>query len=175
MDDKTNVDISGVDKLELLRELWEERKIPDEPFAWIWDKKPEFWDDSKTVFNPFDACRAISAGRIEYFQHRYIGTDISGDSAHACDYDRKAGIGAFARTVERARTTTHEFPRKCFLNEGLFEPVPGSPSNDPETMCMRCRCALRDHLAPLNSHELFSALEEEKRLQDDLRREIGLT
>ena len=86
---RTMVDITGLDKVELLHELWKGsrsalffkiRGIPP----------PEFdAEEAKIVVTDY----------IDYFDGRMIKCDISGNQADPGLYDRDFGAGAFQRVV----------------------------------------------------------------------------
>jgi len=84
------VDISGIDKVELLHQLWDNMK-PASFFKNIPGMVPEFDFES--------AKSAVSRGYVDYFSGRCIKTDLRGDTAHPNMYDRDAGVGAFAKIV----------------------------------------------------------------------------
>lgn len=88
------IDIAGLNKVELLRALWdgqvvarffEGRNIPHP----IWDSVV--------------ATEAVDRGYIDYFQGRCIKTNLSGDTVDATKYDDDAGVGAMARIVRALR------------------------------------------------------------------------
>jgi len=91
-----SVDISGVDKVVLLRELWNNSKpaafftmngIPPPPFN---ETNAKFFVDKY----------------IDYYDGRLIKTDISGDTANPSMYDRDNGSGSFQKSVDAAKNTT---------------------------------------------------------------------
>ena len=83
------VDISGIDKVELLKALWKGMK-PASFYMRTGVPPPSF--DEKT------AKEAVKK-YIDYFQGRCIKTDIRRNIADPCLYDRDAGPGAFAQIV----------------------------------------------------------------------------
>lgn len=118
--------IVGVNKIELLRELWTAQK-PASFFSYYPEAKVPKFDDA-------EAAEAIKA-YIDYFQGRCIKTDISRDTASARMYDRDAGQGAFAKAVAAAKasvTITRRVEVICSFSEleqivltiNFVEPVP---------------------------------------------------
>jgi hypothetical protein len=89
------VDISGVDKLQLLKALWSSQKTASF-FTNIPSMAPAF-DESA-------ASAAIARGHIDYFSGRAIKADLSGDVAQPYLYDRDAGPGAMQRIVMQLRS-----------------------------------------------------------------------
>ena len=89
MQDTTTIDITGIDKVALLKELHKMQKIAGFFFA--------------VTGPPFDNELAASAvtGYIDYFCGRAIKADISQNSVDTRLYDRDAGKGAFARAVAK--------------------------------------------------------------------------
>jgi hypothetical protein len=88
-----SVDITGIDKVELLRALHEGQVT-----AGFFGGLPG---------PSFDECRASEAvkqGYIDYFCGRAIKTDISGDSADSFLYNRDAGNGTFEEIVQRLKS-----------------------------------------------------------------------
>ena len=85
-----SVDISGVDKVELLRSLWK-------------NSNPAIYFTMNGINPPhFDEQKAKNAVTkyIDYFDGRCIKTDISGNTASPHMYDRDYGQGKFAEIVE---------------------------------------------------------------------------
>jgi hypothetical protein len=89
------VDISGLDKVELLKLLWEAMK-PAAFFAMSGRPPPPFDNENAT---------AAVAKYIDYYAGRCIKTDLSGDKASARSYNRDAGADAFQRIVAKMRAT----------------------------------------------------------------------
>ena len=87
------VDITGLDKVELLRNLWL-NMTPALFFSFSGMPVPEF--DSKLASN------AILT-YIDYFCGRCIKTNLSHDFADPHLYDRDAGTGSFAKIVTKMR------------------------------------------------------------------------
>ena len=89
MSDK--IDISGLDKVELLKKLWTNIK-PASFFSF----HPNV---SVPSFNE-DAAKSAVKNYIDYFQGRAIKMDLSVDKISPGLYDRDAGIGTFQRVVD---------------------------------------------------------------------------
>ncbi|XXQ37143.1 Uncharacterized protein PBTT_07144 [Plasmodiophora brassicae] len=91
------VDISGIDKVELLHELWQNR----EPAV-------QSYYGPGTPAPAFDHAKANGAvlRHIEYFEGRCIKTDLSGDTASAYLYDYDTGRGTFQRIVQGLRQSS---------------------------------------------------------------------
>jgi len=88
------IDISGLDKVELLERLWS-RQIVASFFRMSGRPSPAF--DRKR------AADAVKADYIDYFCGRCIKTDLSKDVVDPRLYDRDAGAGAFAEIVAEMR------------------------------------------------------------------------
>jgi hypothetical protein len=88
------VDISGVDKLQLLEALWSNQKT-----ASFFTNPPQL----APGFDHSAATAAIARGYIDYFCGRAIKADLSGDYVIPYLYDRDAGPGALQRIVTRLR------------------------------------------------------------------------
>ncbi len=91
-----NVDISGLDKVDLLEALWNNA----DPGCDLWilnsaHSAPSFSRDGKEM--------AAVKRYIDCFNGRCIKTDISGDSANPNHYDRDWGQGAFRSVVDEMR------------------------------------------------------------------------
>lgn len=88
------IDIKGLDKVELLRQLWNAQKVAS------------FFEDVPThlapKFNEELAKRMVKSD-IDYFCGRCIKSDISGDVADSYEYDKEAGAGKFKEIVARMR------------------------------------------------------------------------
>lgn len=84
------IDISKVDKIALLKDLWKNQKTAIF-FAFNTLQAPSF--DEKL------AEKAVK-GRIDYFCGRAIKTDLSKDSVDPYLYDRDAGQGTFQKVVD---------------------------------------------------------------------------
>ena len=84
-----SVDITGVDKVELLRALWTATK-PASFFNNMLIMAPNFCEEEAS---------AATEAYIDYYSGRCIKTDISGNKANPFLYDREVGEGAFAKIV----------------------------------------------------------------------------
>ena len=93
-----SVDISGIDKVALLRALWENSK----PAAFFDTFVARNANCKPPQFNEFAAQTAVHH-YIDYFDGRCIKTDISGNKADPRLYDRDHGIGKFAEIVSNLR------------------------------------------------------------------------
>lgn len=82
------VNIKGIDKVELLRQLWKNQKAIG------------FHKMVGTLYE-FDIQLASKAvlKYIDYFQGKVIKTDLKDDDVDPWLYDRDAGEGAFAKVV----------------------------------------------------------------------------
>jgi len=91
----TKVDISGLDKVDLLYELWSNTS------------PASFFNAMPHIAPEFDAAEARKAihSYVDYFCGRCIKCDLCADSVNPHSYDRDAGDGAFAKIVERMRRT----------------------------------------------------------------------
>lgn len=89
------VDITGINKVELLRALWN-NSTPAAYFTFTNTKPPE-WNNER-------ASTAIGSGFIDYFQGRIIKADLSKDQVNPSLYDRDNGRGAFSEIVEFIRS-----------------------------------------------------------------------
>jgi hypothetical protein len=85
------VDITGLDKVAVLRALWSASRV-----AAFFHRLPP---------PPFDAAQALAAVHdyIDYFQGRVIKTDLRGDTIDPRLYDRDNGAGAAARAISALR------------------------------------------------------------------------
>lgn len=83
------VDIRGLDKVVLLRKLWENMKVA------------AFFEQLPWLAPPFvEGLASDAVGKyIDYFCGRCIKCDLSKDTVDPFLYDRDAGAGAFARIV----------------------------------------------------------------------------
>lgn len=89
------IDISGVDKSNLLYELWKRQKV-----AGFYSMNG--LDAFAPKFNTEEAKQATSR-YIDYHQGRAIKCDISKDTAFIGLYERDAGKGKFKEAVDAAR------------------------------------------------------------------------
>lgn len=88
------VDISGIDKVQLLRALWEK-------------SSPALFFKSGLIPAPvFDETLAleVASTKIDYFCGRCIKSDLSGDLVSPRLYDRDTHPGAFAEIVASLRS-----------------------------------------------------------------------
>ncbi|CEP03661.1 unnamed protein product (mitochondrion) [Plasmodiophora brassicae] len=90
------VDIRGIDKVELLHALWQNRK----PALYFYG--------SGAPAPAFDHAKAGGAvlRHIDYFEGRCIKTDLSGNTANAWFYDHDTGPGTFQRIVQELRQSS---------------------------------------------------------------------
>ena len=89
-----SIDIGGIDKVKLLRKLWDNQI------------RAAFFTMNGIPSLPFDesgAAKAITAGYIDYYAGRAIKSNLSGDTANTAMYDRDAGKGKFAQIVSSLR------------------------------------------------------------------------
>lgn len=86
----SQINISGLDKVELLRRLHRDQIVAG------------FFAVNPFLTPVFDADQAASAvkGYIDYFCGRAIKTDLSVDTVNPRMYDRDAGAGKFAQIVK---------------------------------------------------------------------------
>jgi len=91
------IDISGLDRVELLRHLWENSKVAGF-FSMYGGPAPSFGSERR----PEDAV----SGYIDYYCGRVIKTDLRNDEIDPYLYDRDNGIGAFKRVVENMQNST---------------------------------------------------------------------
>lgn len=89
----TQLDIAGIDKMKLLRGLWQ----GSEPalFFHVVGATPPKFDEQ--------ACREALPHFIDYFQGRAIKTNISGDTVDTSNYDRYNGNGKFEEVVNKIK------------------------------------------------------------------------
>lgn len=92
------IDITGLNKVELLHELWN-GQITASFFSFMPTMAPPFDDDN--------AQRAVQCGYIDYFCGRCIKTDLSKDLVSPRMYDRDAGDGAFMKAVQIVKENTN--------------------------------------------------------------------
>ena len=101
----SEIEISGVDKVLLLQELWNRQIV-----ASFYNNMFTSWMTPK--FDEFEAHKAINGGYIDYFCGRCIKTDLRKNSVSPRLYDRDAGEGAFLRAVQAVRSASPNHP-KC--------------------------------------------------------------
>ena len=85
-----SVSIKGIDKVKLLKALWDHAK-PAAFFA-MYGQPSLGWDAS--------AAKEAVRSTIDYFCGRCIKTDLSGDIADPSLYDRDWGEGSFQKIVK---------------------------------------------------------------------------
>ena len=93
VEDTTKVNIKGIDKVKLLKELWL-ASAPAKFFSFRGMETP-----------PFDEKLAMKAvlKYIDYFQGRAIKTDLTEDVVDVWLYDRDAGKGMFSKCVNKCK------------------------------------------------------------------------
>jgi hypothetical protein len=92
-----SVDITGIDKVVLLRALWT-ASYPAAYFVKSGRTPPEF--------SVAQAINAVTSDGIDYFCGRPIKAILSGDTARSTNYDRNVGPGSFERVVKAVREGT---------------------------------------------------------------------
>ena len=87
-----DIDISDIDKVELLRHLWREQA-------------PATFYTDNSLTPPFDENEARYAirGYIDYFCGRCIKSNLTRDRVNPALYDQDAGEGKFAEIVTNLR------------------------------------------------------------------------
>ena len=105
----SQLDISGLDKVELLRRLHRGQSVAG------------FYAGNPSFAPPFNAATAEDAVKdyIDYFCGRCIKTDISGDDVNPRMYDRDAGAGKFAQIVKEMRDGMVSLPEPPREDTGL--------------------------------------------------------
>lgn len=93
----TTVDISGLDRVELLKELWRAQVA-----AGFFGTFEGLSMGGGLPFSQASAATAVTQ-YIDYFCGRAIKTDLSKDTVNPYLYDRDAGPGKFAEIVLRMR------------------------------------------------------------------------
>jgi hypothetical protein len=91
MSDGNVIDISGIPKPRLLEELWNHARV-----AGFFGRNPQ-------IYPLFVPPPQDSKWSFDYYCGRSIKTDISGDTANVCGYDRDSGRGKFAEIVANLR------------------------------------------------------------------------
>lgn len=89
------MDISGVDKVKLLRELWTRQQVATFFTSGFGQMLPI------PVFDENLAFKAVTQ-YIDYFQGRAIKADLSEDTVSIDAYERDAGRGKFAEAIKAA-------------------------------------------------------------------------
>jgi hypothetical protein len=92
----TDIDIKGINKNDLLKELWNNSNIAG------------FYNQHSIPFPEYDVIKAEEAVKnyINYFQGRVIKSDISQDIANTWGYDRDMGEGSFKKCVDKLRNNS---------------------------------------------------------------------
>ena len=92
----TDIDIKGINKTDLLKELWINSKIAG------------FYNQHSIQSPDYDIIKAKEAVTkyIDYFQGRVIKSDISQDVANTWRYDRDMGEGSFKKCVDKLRNNS---------------------------------------------------------------------
>lgn len=85
------VDISGLDKVELLHALWRGQVVAN------------FYGGGMSPSFNIDHAKKAVTGYIDYFSGRAMKTNLSGNTAEPRLYNRDAGAGAFERIVSEMR------------------------------------------------------------------------
>lgn len=87
------IDISGLDRIELLRQLWAHQKV-----AAFFDYAPL---EAIPSFDNELAKKMVHQGYLDYFCGRAIKCDLTRDLVDPALYDRNAGQGMFAKIVDK--------------------------------------------------------------------------
>jgi hypothetical protein len=111
MSDK--VDVSGIDKVQLLRGLWAKSPV-------------SFWCRANGVYQDFDAEAAKKqfvelGGYYDYFCGRVIKCNLKGDTVDPWGYDRDNGDGAFQEVVTEIRERYNIPPVKASVDEAATD------------------------------------------------------
>jgi hypothetical protein len=140
------VDISGVDKMVLLRALWE-NQAKATFFAATGHQAPGF--------SEHDARAGLAQGGIDYLCGRAMKLSFEeNDMLDPVGYDRVAGKGTMERVVAQVRngsmTARVTGEDRLFCESGkpqAFAPYgePMLPGNDGTTMCTHCGLLKRAH------------------------------
>ena len=138
------IDIRGLPKVELLRNLW------------VGASPAMFFGAHPSLTPGFDYEEAAMAVKeyIDYFCGRCIKTNISGDSAKPKKYDRDAGTGAFQRAVDATRrgdvigAPAPPTGHRCPDGSGVYrEFVPSPRAGEPGlAICRNCPFFLKQHI-----------------------------
>lgn len=112
-DAPVKVDVSGIDKVLLLRGLWANSPVA----AWcrLYGVYEEF--DEKAAKNDF----VKFGGCFDYFCGRVIKCNLKEDSVDPWGYDRDNGEGAFQKVVTEIRERYHIPPVKPEPAEGATD------------------------------------------------------
>lgn len=93
------LNISGIDKTALLKQLWLQRE-PALFFSMNPSVKVPEWDDEAAEKALARKCK------IDYFQGRAIKTDLSKDEIDPSEYN-KYGKASFADAIEKLKNSKH--------------------------------------------------------------------
>ena len=88
------VNISGVDKLKLLRKIWDQQRMPDFYSA---NNIPEPCFDNEI------AKKAIKRGYIDYLFGKFIDLNLKKDLVYPDSYNRNFGDDSFKKIVEELK------------------------------------------------------------------------
>lgn len=96
--DIKEIDIKGIDKIELLEALFKATITDDDYMSCDFDYYDSQIDD-RVVFNHGKAKIAVK-GYIEHFNNHYMKCDLTGDTCNPEGYDSHYGKGAFKKIVK---------------------------------------------------------------------------
>jgi len=96
----TMIVIEGLNKEELLRELWMAQMMPDTPGE-------HFIQQAMTMFYDPDEAKEALNGRIITFCHKHMKVDLRGSLANPYHYNRIAGKGTFEKVIQKLRQKTY--------------------------------------------------------------------
>jgi len=97
------ISIKGVDKVNLLRVLWNEAQ-----YAAFFENI-----DDKPVFDEDQAKEAVVSKYIEYFCGKSIHCDLSADKVKFDEYDKRNGNGLFVRCLSSVKQPQAEQTPRC--------------------------------------------------------------
>jgi len=112
------IDITGVNRVMLLHELWNLQIV-----ASFFAHRP----DMAPTFNDKEAIVAIQRGYIDYFCGRCIKSDLTKNFVSPRMYDRDAGDGAFLKAVQIVKwgnVVPPITPSSFFQGVNVFPPIP---------------------------------------------------
>lgn len=89
------IDISGLDKVDLLAQLWQTSR-PADSYLSSFLRPPSFDKERAKI--------AVNSGSIDYFCGRCIRADLREDYVNPLRYDCDAGQGVFEKIVQQMRT-----------------------------------------------------------------------
>ena len=132
------IDITGIDKKELLRVMWDNQKYAD-AVRMIGTRALDQFDND-------EADAAIKKGAIGYYNNKAIKTDLSGDfiDLEKSMYDRVHGVeGTLKNIVRNLRAGVVVKPKtrrlKCPDSDTLFDPMGDPILENPESVqCSNC-------------------------------------